>query len=94
MNILEKCRKLGRLKASSSEIIKDICGQGGLLHCDTRESYQFLCNKLMAKWSYLEDAEKKNALFSQKNVLCDHMRLPLSKENRLGSQLIAILSSP
>ena len=48
----------------------------------------------MAKWNDLESAEKKHPLFSQyfethkKNVLCDHMRLSLSKENGFGSQLV------
>ena len=93
-NISEKCSEFGLSKALLSEIIKDIFGQGGLLYCDTRELYEFLCNKLTAKWNDLERAEKKNPLFSQyfetykKNVLCDHMRLPLSKENGFGSQLV------
>ena len=83
-NISEKFSELGLSKALSSEIIKDIFGQGGLLYCETRESYEFLCNKLIDKWTDLEGAEKKNPLFSQyfetykKNVLCDYMRLCLS----------------
>ena len=53
-NISEKCSELDLSKALSSEAIKDIFGQGGLLSCETTESYEFLCNKLTAKWNDLE----------------------------------------
>ena len=82
------------MKALSPEIIKDDFGKGGLLYCDTRESCEFLRNKLTAKWNNLKGAEKKNPLFIQyfetykKNIFCDHMWLSLPNENGFGIQLV------
>ena len=93
-NISEKWSKLALLKALSPEIIKDDFGKGGLLYCDTRESCEFVRNKLTAKWNNLKGAEKKNPLFIQyfetykKNIFCDHMRLSLPNENGFGIQLV------